>query len=187
MTWAGEYRPSSNPHVAAPPPGPHCYSVSTPSMTLTINRILLHSQPHEPESLIYVPSLTRLLLHSDLPLPPRILILTPPLNRSVLHSYRYVLFITTDVGLPAKFDTLAIVSNFLPESLKWVNDIYWHLLSLFTVLSPISAPCACEIASLWSRCLEHVLGFPTVVSDWKSDYFWPSYGHLCKKVAVSIC
>ncbi len=32
--------------------------------------------------------------------------------------YRYVLPITTDIGLPAKFDTLAIVSIFLLESYK---------------------------------------------------------------------
>ena len=58
----------------------------------------------------------------------------------------------------------------------------WYLqIKCSTVLSPISAPCACEIANWWSRCLELVLSFPTLVSDWKSDYFWPSYGHLCKK------
>ena len=32
--------------------------------------------------------------------------------------YDYVLSITTDIGLPAKFDTLAIVSILLPESYK---------------------------------------------------------------------
>ena len=35
--------------------------------------------------------------------------------------------------------------------------------------------------SQWFIGLEQVLSFPTVVLDWKSDYFWRSYGHLCKK------
>ncbi len=35
--------------------------------------------------------------------------------------YRCVLSITTHIGLPAK-DTLAIVSNFLPESFDWSNS-----------------------------------------------------------------
>ncbi len=33
----------------------------------------------------------------------------------------------------------------------------------------------------WHRGLEQVLSFPVVVSDWKSDQFLSSYGHLCEK------
>ena len=58
----------------------------------------------------------------------------------------------------------------------------WSMLIKDTVLSLISAPCACQITSQWSIGLEQVHSFPTVVSDWKSDYFWRSYGHLCKKM-----
>ncbi len=34
---------------------------------------------------------------------------------------------------------------------------------------------------LWSTGLEEAPSFLTVVSDWKSDYFWQSYGHLSKR------
>ena len=39
----------------------------------------------------------------------------------------------------------------------------------------------CEISSQWTKGLALVLIFPTVVSDLESDYFWRSYGPLCKK------
>ena len=46
-------------------------------------------------------------------------------HRILVHCiYRCVLSITTQIGLPAKFDTLAIVSNFLPES--WKLLVYIH-------------------------------------------------------------
>ena len=50
---------------------------------------------------------------------------------------RCVLSITTDIGLPAKFDTLAIVSNFLPESsrIPSLPLIFGGLLKLDFLLS----------------------------------------------------
>ncbi len=63
-----------------------------------------------------------------------------------------------------KLGMLCIVVSF---STIWNSEI-----TSYTVLSPISAPCACEITRQWSTGLEQVLSFPTLVSDWKSDYFW---------------
>ncbi len=37
--------------------------------------------------------------------------------------------------------------------------------SIHTVSSLISAPCACEITSKWSTCLQQVLSFPKEVLD----------------------
>ena len=39
-------------------------------------------------------------------------------------------------------------------------------------LPVISTSCTCEIMIRWSTSLERVLSFPTVVSDWDSNYFW---------------
>ncbi len=83
-------------------------------LTQSLNRSVLHSITTGsglPSNLLHShPSL----LHSDLPLPPRILTIMQPLMTTDQYfiSYRCVLSITTEIGLPAKFDTLAIVSNF---------------------------------------------------------------------------
>ena len=54
-----------------------------------------------------------------------------PQQISTSFPIRYALSITTDIGLPAKFDTLAIVSIFLPESLvQFIEKQTQNLISL---------------------------------------------------------
>ena len=75
-----------------------------PTLTLTINRSLLHSN----QWLDYYIAICR--YHRGYwPWP-------HPSTDQYFIPYRCVLSITTDIGLPAKFDTLAIVSIFLPGS-----------------------------------------------------------------------
>ncbi len=54
-----------------------------------------------------------------------------------------------------------------------------------TVLSLISAPCACKITS-HLKCLEQVLSFPTVVSGWKPRV-WLTYFTFLFKVVLGGC
>ncbi len=76
----------------------------------------------------------------------------------------------------------------LPQYLL-VPDLWW-IISKFEpcwIFRKLNSALQNTVLLLISTCededldLEQVLSFPRVVSDWKTDYFWQSYGHLPKK------
>ena len=103
--------------------------VSLPPMILPLTKLLSRSVLHSPYMCIihyHMQWITSKLLHSH-PLLDYYFIpifhyhrgywtLCNPSTDQYFIPYRCVLSITTQIGLPAKFDTLAIVSNFWPES-----------------------------------------------------------------------